>query len=130
MDQKKKSQETDSHIPSHLIYDKDDTAIQWKKKVYCVLSIKYWISIWKNIYLRLLLVILKVWSIDPWEFPRYFQGIFEVKTIFISILRHSLPSPLCWYLQCWYKKKWKVKPMIPLNLISQWQQTILVFKLY
>lgn len=44
-------------------------------------------------------VVLKVWSSDPWESPKPFQGICEVKTIFIIILRHYLPFLLFTFAQ-------------------------------
>lgn len=43
-----------------------------------------------------------LWFIDP---PRPFQGVCEVKTVFIVLRRHNLPFPVCWYLFERYKGK-------------------------
>lgn len=47
--------------------------------------------------------ILHVWSVVPWEYPRLFQKVHEVKNIFI-LLRHYLPFTLCWHLH-WFEQK-------------------------
>lgn len=39
--------------------------------------------------------VLKLRPVCPWGSPRPFQGVREVKTIYIVILRHSLSVLLC-----------------------------------
>ena len=53
--------------------------------------------------------ILNVWSVDPREYPRLFQGVHEVKNIFTILLQHYLLFTLHWHLRWFAQKHWWVK---------------------
>lgn len=59
------------------------------------ISACYWSWFWLNVKsLSLKETVLKLWSIDIWDFPRPVQGVCGVRMIFIIILRCYLPFSL------------------------------------